>query len=205
MKKGKRLKKKETNKTIKIVKIILLILILFLLFFIIENKIAENDIEFKEEIVLSNLTDTIEEEKYIEETDIVIKEYKGYKAIAKLSIPKIKVETYVLSDYSKESLETSVTKYWGANPNEVGNFCIVGHNYLNNKMFGNLKKLKVGDKLNLYDKINKEREYEIYDIYKVKPTDVRCLSQETNGEKEITLITCSDNANYRIIVKARQI
>ena len=205
MKKGKRLKIKKNNNIIKAVKIMILVLILFLLFFIIENRIEENDIEFREEIEFSYLTDTIEEEKNIEETDITIKEYKGYEAIAKLTIPKIKVETYVLSDYSKESLETSVTKYWGPNPNDVGNFCIVGHNYINSKMFGNLKRLDIGDKLYLYDKINKEIEYEIYDIYKVKPIDVSCLSQDTYGKKELTLITCSDNADYRIIVKAIQI
>ncbi len=88
---------------------------------------------------------------------------------------------------------------------KYGNFCIAGHNYLNNKMFGKLKKLEIGDKFSLYDKINNNIEYEIYDIYRVKPSNVSCLSQDTQGKREVTLITCSDNANYRIIVKAKQI
>ena len=44
--------------------------------------------------------------------------------------------------------------------------------------------------------------YEIYDIYKVKPTDTEVLSQKTNGRTELTLITCSDYSSTRIIVKA---
>lgn len=30
-------------------------------------------------------------------------------------------------------LKISPTKFWGADPNEVGNFCIVGHNYRNTR------------------------------------------------------------------------
>ena len=44
--------------------------------------------------------------------------------------------------------------------------------------------------------------YEIYDIYKVVPEDVSCLSQETNGKKEVTLITCTSDSKMRIIVKS---
>lgn len=52
----------------------------------------------------------------------------------------------------------------------------------------------------MYGKI----EYEVYDLYKVEPEDVSCLSQETNNTKEVTLITCTSNSKQRIIVKARE-
>ena len=52
---------------------------------------------------------------------------------------------------------------------------------------------------------NWQQLYEIYDIYKVKPQETQCLSQETNGNVEVTLITCTNDSKYRIIVKARKV
>ena len=99
----------------------------------------------------------------------------------------------------------SVTKFWGANPNEVGNLCIAGHNFQNKNMFHNLKKVKIGDIISVIDNKNGSINYKIYDIYKVNPQDVSCLSQETNGKKELTLITCTNDSKKRIIVKATEI
>ncbi len=134
----------------------------------------------------------------------VIDEYKGYTVAAKLEIPKIQLETYILQNYSIEALNISVTKFWGANPNEIGNFCVAGHNFQNKNMFRNLKNLQTGDRLFISDNKIGRVEYEIYDIYKVEPDDVSCLTQETGGRREVTLITCTNDSKQRIIVKARE-
>lgn len=131
-------------------------------------------------------------------------EYKGYKIAAKLEIPKIELETYILNTYSEKSLNISATKFWGANPNNQGNFCVAGHNAQNKNMFSNLRELKIGDTLWVTDNEIGKVEYEIYDIYTVKPEDVSCLSQKTEGRKEITLITCTNDSKKRIIVKAKE-
>ena len=135
----------------------------------------------------------------------IISNYNGYDVIAKLEIPKIDLETYVLKDYSVEALNISVTKFWGADANKIGNFCIAGHNFKNENMFRNLKKLEIGDKLTISDNEIGRIEYEIYEIYKVEPEDVSCLSQDTNETREVTLITCTNDSKKRIIVKAREI
>ena len=44
--------------------------------------------------------------------------------------------------------------------------------------------------------------YTVYDIYVVEPTDLSCTSQRTNGNTEITLITCENGGQQRIVVKA---
>lgn len=132
------------------------------------------------------------------------KQYRGYPVIAKLEIPAISLETYVLSKYSENALKVSVAKFWGADPNQVGNFCIVGHNYLASNMFSNLKKLKQGDSIVIKDHKNQEIWYEIYAISKVTPKDTNCLSQETNGKREVTLITCTLDSKLRIVIKARE-
>lgn len=135
----------------------------------------------------------------------ILNEYKGYKVIAKLEIPKINLETYVLEQYSTAALNVSVTKFWGAEPNKIGNFCVAGHNFQNKNMFHNLKKVEKGDRLTISDNNIGKIEYEVYDTFKVKPEEVSCLSQKTNGKREVTLITCTLDSAKRIIVKAREI
>ena len=135
----------------------------------------------------------------------IIQEYKGYDVAGKLKIPKIELETYILQNYSEAALDISVTKFWGANANQIGNFCVAGHNFKNKNMFRRLKELEVGDKLEISDNTTGRIEYEIYDIYQVEPEDISCLSQETNQKREVTLITCTNDSKKRIIVKAREV
>ena len=130
--------------------------------------------------------------------------YKGYDVCAILEIPKINLKTYILSNYSEKALNVSVAKFWGAQPNEIGNFCVVGHNFINTNMFHNLKKLKIGDNLYITNLKNIKIEYEVFDIYKVLPNDTSCLSQVTNGKRETTLITCTNDSSQRVIIKARE-
>ena len=171
-----------------------------------EKNIIKNNYESQN--VSTNINITNEEivtNKYEEvKKEEVSLEYKGYEITAKLEIPKINLETYVLKTYSNESLNISVVKFWGAKPNTLGNFCIAGHNFKNKNMFHDLKDLNVGDNLFIIDNNIGRIEYEIYNIYKVLPDDVGCLSQETNGEKEVTLITCTNDSSKRIIVKAKE-
>ena len=72
-------------------------------------------------------------------------------------------------------------------------------------MFNHIIELELKDKIYLSDNENGKIKYEVYDIYKASPTDTKPLLQETNGNIEITLITCSDYSSKRIIVKARAI
>lgn len=128
-----------------------------------------------------------------------------YTTEAIITIPKIGITYPVLSDTSDKLLEISVNKYWGPEPNEVGNYCIVGHNYRNGKMFGKLNELEHGDIVELEDLTGRTIEYKVYDIYVVDPTDTSCTSQLTNGRKELTLITCTNYGTQRLVVKCAQV
>lgn len=127
---------------------------------------------------------------------------KTYTTVATISIPKIDVNYPVLSETSDELLKISPCKFWGPNANEVGNFCIVGHNYRNSKFFSKVPTLEVGDTMQLTDSSGRTLTYTVYDKYTVDPTDVSCTSQLTNGKTEVTLITCTDDSKQRVIVKA---
>ena len=133
------------------------------------------------------------------------KQYQGYQVAALLEIPEIDLTTYILQNYSAQALNKSVTKFWGADANQIGNFCVAGHNFQNNHMFKNIKKLNKKDSLFITDPIVGKVKYEIYDIYKVDPSDVSCLNQKTNGKREVTLITCTNDSKKRIIVKAAEV
>jgi len=128
-----------------------------------------------------------------------------YTVEAELNIPRLGINYPVIAQTSEELLKISVNKYWGPEPNKVGNYCIVGHNYKNNKMFGRLKEIENGDIVELTDGNNKTIQYEVYDRYVVNPSDVSCTSQLTNGKKEVTLITCTNYGQERLVVKAKEV
>ena len=168
-----------------------------------ENFDTRNEIE-KSNIILDD-ENTIQNTRIHQTEENMLTTYKGYPVIAKLEIPKINLETYVISEYSNQALGVSVTKFYGGNPNEVGNFCIAGHNYITKNMFHDLKKLSIGDTFTLIDTNHHEGFYKIYSVETVEPDETQCLSQKTDGRIEVTLITCTTDSSKRIIVKAVKI
>ena len=123
--------------------------------------------------------------------------------IANLNIPSLGIKYPVLSSTSTALLKISLNKYWGANPNEVGNMCIVGHNYEDSRFFAKLNKIKKGAIVKITDLTGKTLDYEVYHTYTVGPYDTDCTSQLTKGNTEVTLITCNKDGSKRFVVKAR--
>lgn len=129
-----------------------------------------------------------------------------YTVEAFVRVPRLGISYPVLSETSEELLKISVNKYWGPSaPNQVGNYCIVGHNYKNKKMFGRLSEIVSGDIIELEDVNKNVVKYSVYEKYVVEPTDTSCTSQLTNGRKEVTLITCTNYGTQRLVVKATEI
>ena len=141
------------------------------------------------------------------------KSQSGYSYVVDgtITIPKLGIEYGILDGdtdseaETEELLKMSPVKFHGPNINEVGNYCIVGHNYRNKRFFSKVPTLVNGDIIQIKDSNGKTVQYEVYDKYTVDPTDVSCTSQNTKGQKEITLITCTDDSKQRVIVKARAI
>lgn len=128
-----------------------------------------------------------------------------YVTEAILNIPSLDIYYPILSETTEELLKISLNKYWGPNPNEVGNYCIVGHNYRNGKMFGKLSEINIGDTIYLTDKRKNKVTYKVYNKYVVSPDDVKCTSQLTGGKREVTLITCTNYGTQRLVVKCKEI
>ncbi len=124
--------------------------------------------------------------------------------IGKIKIEKINLNYSILSTCSEELLKISPCRLYGPEPNQIGNLCIAGHNYDNGKFFSNINKLSIGDIIRIYDLNNEYLEYSIYDKFEVEINDTSVLSQDTNGKKELTLITCNNKKKNRFILKAKQ-
>lgn len=125
-----------------------------------------------------------------------------YRTTGIIDIPKINLSCPIINDYSESNLNIAPTKYVGPEINEVGNFVIVGHNNWNREFFSNLNKLENGDIITLTDHNNVSQNYKVYSISEIKQNDFSCLNQDTNGQVELTLITCIKyNKNKRLVVK----
>ena len=162
-----------------------------------------------EEVIVVRLN-AIPEEKNVTTTQVVQIEQKIevpdeqkltasdgtiYYTIGVINIPSINVNYPILSTYTDELLKIAPCRFHGPNPNEVGNLCIAGHNYKNSKFFSKVPNLQLGDKIEITDLSGRMLTYTVYDKFIVNPDELECTSQLTNGNKEITLITCTNNDN----------
>ena len=227
----------ETNEkkiiSIPLFMIILFVMIITILVLSVKAICFSNNSESEENVIPAKIEEEkeIEEEKDIEEINTQeieseeeqkevpaqstekVKSYtasngQNYDSIGILNIPSLNIQYPILSSTSEQTLKVALTKYWGGNPNEVGNLCISGHNYKNSKFFGKLQNIKNGDIIQITDLNGQTLDYKVYDTKIVDPSDTSCTSQLTNGNIEITLITCyyengSAHASKRFIVKAR--
>ena len=201
------------NKTdIKIIYILLLLIIVsagILIFKI--NKTPQYDEEIYDvvyqeyEEIISNVNNNADEEEIDDKDDTIYVYTNGrgisYMVTATISIPKIRYNAPVIAETTEEFLKIAPTKLYGPEPNAVGNFCIVGHNYKDDRFFSNLKELETGDLVYLSDSKNNKMTYKVYDKYEIYETNLECTNQDTDGKIEITLITCTNSRNKRLVVK----
>lgn len=130
---------------------------------------------------------------------------KVYNIVGTIDISSLGVSYPILAETTDALLKVSVCKFWGCEPNEVGNLCIAGHNYRNNRFFSKVPNMKVGDTIDITDLSGRNIKYSVYDKFTVDPTDVSCTSQLTNRQKIVTLITCTNDSKQRVVVKAREV
>lgn len=164
--------------------------------------------EDKDDIPIEEVPEKEEEQKHTNTYTYTASNQKNYDFIGSLNIPSLGINYPILSETSTELLKVSLNKYWGANPNEVGNMVVIGHNYKNNKFFGKLPNIEIGAIVQVTDLKSRTLDYKVYTTDIIDPYDNSCTSQLTNGQTEVTLITCyyengNAHATKRFIAKAR--
>ena len=110
----------------KIIGIAIILLIIAIECFTIYKMKEEADIKKYEakklQTIQENTANNIEdkeEPEVLQYLDLILEEYKGYKVSAKLNIEKLNINTYVLEECTKASMQVAQAKLFGPNPNEV--------------------------------------------------------------------------------------
>lgn len=124
--------------------------------------------------------------------------------IGTIEIPTINIYYPVFSNCDDNLLKISPCKLYGPSIGQLGNLCIAGHNYDNTKFFSKIGSLSTNDEIILYNNYNKKFLYYVSDIYEVEFNDLSPIYNYNKKSKLLTLITCNNINNKRIIVKAIQ-
>ena len=123
--------------------------------------------------------------------------------VGEIKIPALNLSYPIFSMLDDETLKVSPCIFYGKMPPDTGNLCIAGHNYNNNQFFSLIYKLKKEDKIYIYDLNNHEYRYSVFDNYEVKTDDLSPIYLYNQNECELTLITCNNLNDNRIIIKAK--
>ena len=125
----------------------------------------------------------------------------GYSVIGKLTIEMISQTLPVISETDGKALKVSVCWYQGAMPGEKGNMVITGHDYANGAHFGRLSELETGDTVT-FTTPDKDYVYTVYDKEVIRPDQPEKLD-EYEGDMALTLLTCTNHGNSRLVVRCK--
>lgn len=163
--------------------------------------------------ITKDVTETIEEKQEVESdlqmatatSTYTASNGKKYESVGVVTIPKLNITYPILSKTTEALMKVSACKFHGANPNEVGNLCIIAHNYRRKGVFfSDVPNLIVGDIVEIQDLSKRTIQYEVYDVHTVMPDNVDDTTQKTNGKREVTLITCTNDSQQRVIVRCKE-
>ena len=182
---------------------IILLFIIFILLFSLFIKLNKNDVDeqISKKLSSSYSVSTL----YSDNSTITTTLDNDPFVIGIIKIDKINLNYSILSVSNNDLLDISVCRFAGPMPNEIGNLCIAGHNYVDYKFFSRLNELELGDNITIFGLDGVSKDYTIYDMYEIKPSDTSCTSQDTNNLRIITLITCNNVNGKRLVVQAKEI
>ena len=196
----------KNNKKLLFYKILLAILFIIIVATIIMISIkygTQKEYDKKNEEIVEVFSHTEQKE---DENGESLLEFEGHKVIGIIKIPAIELEYPILEQTTQETMNISISRYWGGDINSYGNVSLAGHNNkITLTMFGKNKDLKHGDSIFLTDLKNNTVEYKIYDIFTTDPDDVNILKTTDENIREVTLITCTNGRANRLITKAKEV
>ena len=182
---------------------IILLFIIFILLFSLFIKLNKNDVDeqISKKLSSSYSVSTL----YSDNSTITTTLDNDPFVIGIIKIDKINLNYSILSVSNNDLLDISVCRFAGPMPNEIGNLCIAGHNYVDYKFFSRLNELEIDDEINIYDLNGNNVIYKIYDMYETKPEDISCTFQNTDGQRIVTLVTCNNVNGKRLVIHAKEI
>jgi LPXTG-site transpeptidase (sortase) family protein len=112
----------------------------------------------------------------------------------------VSIQPALIKDGIWQTSQNSATHlFTSARPTEAGNIIIYAHNKKN--LFGELKKVKVGDAIAVTTETGATHQYVVRDVKTVKPSDIQEVLPSPN--EVLTLYTCTGLLDsQRLVVKA---
>lgn len=170
-----------------------------------ETTTEENTVSLEEvaDKLASESEEKNEEQQPTDEFEPVY--YEGYEVKGTIEIPRTKVNYPILNAITKKSLNVAIGLVpYGPGINEVGNTILYGHNFRNGTFFSNNKKLQNGDEVIITDQKGEKVTYVIYDMFQTTANDAEYMTRDTQGRREISLQTCTDDSKNRLIILAAE-
>ncbi|MGM8288630.1 class D sortase [Clostridium perfringens] len=167
----------------------------------IENKMVS---DFKDTLNKKNIiNNTKNSEEYVSDKKTKEEDYSSKpnkNVIALLSISSIGLKDAPILD-GEDNLNYTIGKYSNTPKfGEHGNVLLAAHNNMAGSIFRHLKDVSNGDIIKVQTKENVIFKYKIVNKYVVEPNDSSVIDQD-DSKQEITLITCTNHAKQRLIVK----
>ncbi len=124
----------------------------------------------------------------------------GISQAVRIQIPAIGVDAPIVQGDGWEQLKKGVGQHIGsANPGQIGNLVLAGHNDVYGEVFRYLENLKVGEQVIIYTQL-RQYVYTVTETRIVEPTQVEIMSP--TASPTVTLISCYPYLvdNKRIVV-----
>ena len=138
-------------------RIVLIIVAIVVAVFVVRKFYSESKMKHLANDVLEQIKTTTENSETGEVIQTIDAEMGGYKVVGIIKIPKIDLEYPILEKTNKESLNISITKFWGNEINEIGNVTLAGHNNFSRSNVWKDKKTRS----RRYNRTNRHTKYNI--------------------------------------------
>ena len=180
--------------------------------FIYNKTVSSNAAKFAEEMVdeirrspipkneTNKNDEPVSEDKDSDSTEIVMDflTISEYEFIGYLSIPTLRLNLPVMSEWSYDNLNLAPCRYSGSPATD--DFVIAAHNYSSH--FGFISSLNVGDTVSFIDVHSHQINYNVEMIDMLSSTDVNDM---TSGKYDLTLFTCTYSGQARITVRCNRL
>ena len=192
---------KKSSK-IKQYKIIFFISIITISIFIFINFLGKYQLE-KEKNFSDSISKNYKVYKLFAEPENKSRNYKDSDILGNISIPKIKVNYPFFYGISDDLLKISPCRFNGEMPDKKSNLCIAGHNYNDDRFFSKLMKLDLNDLIIIEDNSKNKFFYYVYKKIEIEESKISSATNNINDYCVLTLVTCNNSNNKRIIIKAK--
>jgi len=157
------------------------------------DRIAMGTVRVLTQEIIPKLPDTAEDSQTTA-TQIQSVKVEGEDYIGVLDIPSLGLSLPVMDNWSYPKLKKAPCRYSGSFLTD--DMIIAGHNY--KRHFGQLSRLRQGDKITFTDVDGFVYTYQIADIETLAGTDVNDMK---SGNWDLTLFTCTYGGKSRVTVR----